>query len=132
MLKGSAAAAVLLATGAGCGGRVNQGTFPVGEASRFALGAAVLKEAGPFIVARDEGGLYAMSAKCTHLGCTVSIDGSTLPCACHGSVFDLNGNVMYGPARRPLQHYRLTITNGSVVVDTRAVVSATERTPVEG
>ena len=128
-IGGAASAVVVLSA---CGVRVNMGTFPVGEASRFAVGSATLVEDGPFIIARDEQGLYAMTARCTHMGCQLNVDGQALSCRCHGSAFDLHGQVTQGPARRPLDHYRVTVGEGGVTVDTSSTVDAGVRTPVEG
>jgi glycine/D-amino acid oxidase-like deaminating enzyme/nitrite reductase/ring-hydroxylating ferredoxin subunit len=56
-------------------------------------------------LARDlEGGLHAISARCTHLGCIVAYnaDDRTWDCPCHGSRFALDGRVLEGPAVSPL------------------------------
>ncbi len=47
---------------------------------------------------------WALSARCTHLGCTVVVaeDGRSLSCPCHGSRYTLEGEVLAGPAREPL------------------------------
>ena len=52
----------------------------------------------------DQAELHVMSAKCTHLGCTVAWnEGSRLfECPCHGSTFGPNGEVVNGPAARAL------------------------------
>ncbi|UUL75239.1 FAD-dependent oxidoreductase [Pseudarthrobacter sp. Fe7] len=54
---------------------------------------------------RDPGGhLHAVSAICTHLGCTVGFNRSerTWDCPCHGSRFDVDGKVIQGPATEDL------------------------------
>ena len=53
----------------------------------------------------EEGGLHAVSAVCTHLGCIVEWDGGdrTWSCPCHGSRFDIDGKVIKGPARKDLE-----------------------------
>jgi Rieske Fe-S protein len=52
----------------------------------------------------DSGDLHAVSASCTHKGCTVTWDNAdrTWGCPCHGSNFELDGTVIHGPARKPL------------------------------
>jgi cytochrome b6-f complex iron-sulfur subunit len=60
--------------------------------------AYLVIEAGPQIAS------YGISSVCTHLGCTVewSASDNRFNCPCHGSRFDSQGNVIEGPARRPL------------------------------
>jgi Rieske Fe-S protein len=49
---------------------------------------------------RPDGSLVAVSAVCTHLGCTVAWNPAetTWDCPCHGSRFSCEGKVVYGPA----------------------------------
>ncbi len=84
---------------------------------------------GSFWLVRDAGGIYAMTAICTHQGCTVnSWNGAVFPCPCHGSQYDLNGAVVQGPAPLPLKHFEVTVDgNGFLVVDTGKVVDAQVR-----
>ncbi len=69
-------------------------------------GALVFKRSRVAVI-RGEDDVYALSLVCTHLGCTVNVTAENLICPCHGSVFDRAGNVIKGPAERPLP--RLTV-----------------------
>lgn len=50
------------------------------------------------------GELHEVSAKCTHLGCTVRFNSAetSWDCPCHGSRFSIDGEVLDGPASTPL------------------------------
>ncbi|HEY3667276.1 MAG TPA: Rieske (2Fe-2S) protein, partial [Polyangiaceae bacterium] len=92
------------ASPAGMGGAVidpNDPATPIGNVSLFPLGS--FKVAGSiYFIGHDAGGLYAMSMQCTHAGCAVDMSGSQLLCPCHLSRFDHLGNVLAGPATKPL------------------------------
>jgi nitrite reductase/ring-hydroxylating ferredoxin subunit len=51
-----------------------------------------------------EGGLHAVSLRCSHLGCLLRFNSAeaSWDCPCHGSRFDVDGAVLEGPAVRPL------------------------------
>ncbi|HEY8678334.1 MAG TPA: ubiquinol-cytochrome c reductase iron-sulfur subunit [Candidatus Dormibacteraeota bacterium] len=51
-----------------------------------------------------KGQVQALSARCTHLGCTVHWvpADNRFRCPCHGSQFAADGTVLHGPAQRPL------------------------------
>jgi glycine/D-amino acid oxidase-like deaminating enzyme/nitrite reductase/ring-hydroxylating ferredoxin subunit len=68
--------------------------------------AAIMKVDGDNVAAfKDESGrVHAVSAVCTHMGCLVGWNATdrTWDCPCHGSRFELSGEVIHGPATRPL------------------------------
>jgi len=73
------------------------------------------KESRKVIVARvDENTLAACSAICTHKGCEVEYDGKSKAwfCPCHGSEFALDGKVVRGPARKPLEQFSAELEVG--------------------
>ncbi len=67
----------------------------------------------------NDGKTGAVSAKCTHAGCTVEWDGRAkipLRCPCHESQFALDGQVLSGPAKAPLQHYSVSASGDSLTL----------------
>jgi len=78
--------------------------FSVPKAEIPRHGALVYNEKRVAVI-RDETGYHALGLSCTHLGCTVAVTPSELVCPCHGSVFDRRGNVLKGPADKPLARY---------------------------
>jgi len=70
---------------------------------------------------RDKDGLYAVSATCTHLGCTVNNGDEKFICPCHDSQFDHSGRVLQGPASDPLPHFELSLSDDGRVIINRLV-----------
>ena len=92
-----------------------------GHVDRFPLGSVTAFVRGRFYLCRlEDGGFLALSSKCTHLGCTIPwMDKEKrFACPCHGSTFDITGEVINPPAPRALDTYNLFIENNMVKVDT--------------
>ena len=107
----------------------------VGPPESFADGFTFLHGQRLFIH-RDGKSFRALSAVCTHLGCTVRAESFLEPdpadrdgkrqkqawrfaCPCHGSRYDADGTNISGPAPSPLPAYRLTLApdDGQLMVD---------------
>lgn len=72
------------------------------------------------------GNVYkAISAICTHLGCTPPWveERNRWECPCHGSIFNEKGVVIAGPAPKPLPWYEVTLgTDGKLFVNETRIV----------
>lgn len=71
-------------------------------------------------VVREEEGFYALSAICTHLGCTPRwlVPENKFKCPCHGSGFRRTGINFEGPAPRPLERLKISLSDdGQLLVD---------------
>lgn len=97
----------------------------VGPLERFTDGATFLPKQRVFVF-RDKMTLYSISARCTHLGCTVQLakmpnaeGGFEFHCPCHGSKFRADGNNFAGPAPGPLTYYKLAVAedDNQLIVD---------------
>ena len=103
--------------------------FKAGELAKFPEGNTFLREHRVFVF-REGKTFHCISARCTHLGCTVQFakvpdaeGGYEFHCPCHGSKFRNDGANFAGPAPTPLSHFMLDVAADDVqlVVDTSAV-----------
>lgn len=69
-----------------------------------------------------DGGMLALSVKCTHLGCVVRADKDGFQCPCHASAFDKYGEVKSPPATRALDIFPIKVIKGSIYVDTASPI----------
>lgn len=97
-------------------------TFKAGFPSDYAVGEVSdkYKQEQRVWIVREEQGIYAVFAKCTHLGCTPRWQASEnkFKCPCHGSGFFKTGLNFEGPAPRPLDRFKISVgEDGQLVVD---------------
>jgi len=109
--------------------------FKVGAPQEIQPNTVVYNPQYRVLIFRDQSGFfYAVSSACTHLGCTSNwkSDGisehpeGVITCPCHGSIFSKTGEVIRGPAPRPLDRFRMRLEDGQLVVDTGETVSEEE------
>jgi len=99
--------------------------FDLAPPDSLDVGAVVTSEAHRAYVIRRPDGFCALSAVCTHLGCITRYrpDENVIACPCHGSRFSLDGDVLAGPAPRPLPWLQVSLSpKGDIEVDTAVVV----------
>ena len=79
--------------------------FKAGAPDQFPEGGTFLEDQRVYIF-REQKTFYAISAACTHLGCTVKMvnpnNKRESHCPCHGSKYQADGVNYSGPAPRPL------------------------------
>ncbi len=83
-------------------------------------------------------GIIAMWRKCPHLGCVVpwepalpSLDDieelGNFTCPCHNSQYNRYGEIIAGPAPRPLDYFPIEIADdGTIIADTGTVIQRSE------
>jgi nitrite reductase/ring-hydroxylating ferredoxin subunit len=89
----------------------------LGQRGDFVPGTWRLLPDAPIYVVVDDRGVAAISARCSHLGCTVRRRGDGFVCPCHGSTFDGMGAALTPPATRPLDWLQVRIIGDTLFVD---------------
>lgn len=81
-----------------------------------ANGGVILATDKIVLVREQNGALKGFSAVCTHQGCTVAtVQHGVITCPCHGSQYSAaTGDVLHGPATRPLAPVAVVVRNGAV------------------
>ena len=89
--------------------------FDLGNVAEYPIGSRTLRSDIPAVIYNQSGEIVAYSLVCTHLGCTVEVDGDGFTCPCHGSRFDQNGMVLKSPAQKPLRKLRVELTEDNTL-----------------
>lgn len=97
-------------------------SFKAGPIEDFVIGEVSEKFKSDYRVwiVREPEGIFALYAKCTHLGCTPRWlkAENKFKCPCHGSGFYMSGINFEGPAPRPLERVRVArADDGELLVD---------------
>ncbi|MFG2078049.1 Rieske Fe-S protein [Nonomuraea maritima] len=78
-------------------------------------GGKIFADQKVVVVQPAAGQFRAFSATCTHQGCTVdSVESGMINCPCHGSMFNLDGTVMGGPATKPLPEVQIKVEGDTI------------------
>ncbi|MDQ6889087.1 MAG: Rieske (2Fe-2S) protein [Bacteroidota bacterium] len=64
---------------------------------------------------KEDNSYEALLLLCTHQENQLTVTGNGYNCSLHGSQFDKDGNLLKGPAERPLQHLQ-TLTAGTNLI----------------
>ncbi|MBI4492502.1 MAG: Rieske 2Fe-2S domain-containing protein [Chloroflexi bacterium] len=106
------------------------GIVNVGSVADFQVGDVRVVREGKFYLSRVPEGFVALWWKCPHLGCTVpwkpddkSEDSmgngkGRFNCPCHGSIYDRYGQIITGPAPRPMDLFPVEVKDGKILVST--------------
>ena len=100
------------------------GTVVAGSVTDFKVGDVKQVREGKFYLTRVPEGFIALYWKCPHLGCTVPwaaqdpampgppdggdlafTDKGRFKCPCHGSIYNRYGQIIQGPAPRPMDRF---------------------------
>lgn len=92
------------------------------DAQKIPAGSALMFKFGPkpaVLIHHADGRWIAMTAVCTHLGCTVQYEpeADRIHCACHGGVYNAyTGANVSGPPPKPLTLYKVAVNDAGVEV----------------
>jgi len=132
------------------------GTVTAGTVEDFQMGEVKVFRQGKFYISRVPEGFLALWWKCPHLGCTVpwkdndpAMGGppgqgdlafaakGRFQCPCHQSTYNRYGQIVAGPAPRPMFQFPLRIEAGKILVQTgpdqviaRSEARTTDATPL--
>ena len=86
-------------------GKINSGDDNLPQKGEWKIASINGERYGVY---RDKKGyLYVVDITCTHLGCELRFNSAekSWDCPCHGSRFSYKGDILSGPALKPLKYY---------------------------
>lgn len=88
----------------------------IATTSAVPVGSGVI--VGEVVVTQPTAGEFkGFSSTCTHAGCALNeVADGTINCPCHGSKFNLDGSVAWGPATKPLTSQALVVQGDSILL----------------
>jgi cytochrome b6-f complex iron-sulfur subunit len=98
--------------------------FNAGTLENFSPGTVTLDAKNrTYIVRETEGGIYAISAVCTHLGCLTrwNENKGEITCPCHGTKFSKNGKVLEGPTYKTLPRFSVRLNERSEIIVDKSI-----------
>ena len=99
--------------------------FNAGALENFSPGTVTLNAKNrTFIVREEEGGIYAISAVCTHLGCLTrwNENKGEITCPCHGTKFTKTGSVIVGPTSKTLPRFSISLNEKNEIIVDRSIL----------
>jgi len=92
------------------------------DAQKLPLGSVLMFKFGTspaMLIHHADGPWVALTAVCTHLGCTVQYEpqADRIHCACHGGVYNAyTGANVSGPPPKPLKLFKVAVSDSGVEV----------------
>ena len=92
------------------------------DAEKMPAGSVLMFKFGPapaMLIHHADNTWVALTAVCTHLGCTVQYEPqlNRIHCACHGGVYDpRTGANVSGPPPKPLKQFKVAVSETGVEV----------------
>lgn len=71
----------------------------------------------PICLYKKDKEFIGVSMECTHQGCELNPNETTLVCPCHGSEFSKEGKVMSPPADKDLKQFKVTTDNETIYIE---------------